>query len=335
MLCLLVRPASAQLDVVAAAVGNDLITHRDLDYYLFELRLFDASLEAISDDDLRREVLPSVVDEFLLYRHFSLDGAEPPPEQVTEALEDVWREYEGRAGSPERLRRLLAFNELAVESTREWVRQRALRSIITNRALAQRLDPALSRHIEDGPRNATRFLMAQIFVAPRAAGPEALNEAEQRALRIWVDVQTGLAFERAAAVFSDDPASSSRGGQTGWIDAGLLAPAVREAVQTLTIGEISRPVQGSTGFHLLKLLDYETPLRRQRLVATRAERDRTLARLRREADIHIAPDYAERFEGPDVDVQEPSVWQRITGRQAHVTTAPAEEVTAPPAPAAP
>lgn len=307
--------ARAQLDLVAASVGGDLITERDIQFYLFELRLYDPSLEAIPDSELAREAVPSVVDEYLLYRHFSVDATEPAPESLNKTAENAWRDYVGRAGSEERLNQMIAGAGLRPEDVRGWLTDRARRSMTINRALTESLDPALFEQAGDDPSNAQRFLVAQIVVEPRVPGEEGWLEAKQRALRIYVDIERGLPFEKAAIVFSDDLATASRGGMVGWVEQEVLAPDILEALRELEPGKVSAPVRGPGAYHVLRLVDFETPLREERLDALRATRDQLLARLRTESDVQLA----ERYEGVmrelEIEPDQATIWEKIAGRE--------------------
>jgi peptidyl-prolyl cis-trans isomerase SurA len=96
-----------------------------------------------------------------------------------------------------------------------------------------------------------------------------------------------------AAVELDVPDS----GRLGWLRLGDLPPELRQAVSSLPVGQVSAPVQGTSGIHLLMVCDRRepqgaTPQREQ--IAERLERERVerLARrylrdLRKEAFVEV------------------------------------------------
>lgn len=81
--------------------------------------------------------------------------------------------------------------------------------------------------------------------------------AEARAEELWRRARAGEAFEILAERYSDDPESRARGGDLGWIPGQALGAAVLEAVDTLQVGAVSRPVRADEGFHVFRVLGRE------------------------------------------------------------------------------
>jgi parvulin-like peptidyl-prolyl isomerase len=54
---------------------------------------------------------------------------------------------------------------------------------------------------------------------------------------------------------SNDAASAPRGGELGWLAENEITPEIRTAVVGMTKGQISTPVEGNSGFHILRLVD--------------------------------------------------------------------------------
>ena len=65
----------------------------------------------------------------------------------------------------------------------------------------------------------------------------------------------GESFERLAREFSEDPASSRRGGDLGWDPKGSFAKAFEEYCWTAPVGELSDIIQTEYGFHLIRVDD--------------------------------------------------------------------------------
>lgn len=62
-------------------------------------------------------------------------------------------------------------------------------------------------------------------------------------------------FTVLARANSQHPGSAAKGGDMGWLTEAELAPAFRTAVAGLKKGEISQPVAGAEGFHILMLTE--------------------------------------------------------------------------------
>ena len=55
--------------------------------------------------------------------------------------------------------------------------------------------------------------------------------------------------------YSYDAATGPRGGDLGYFGRGVLEPALEQAIFGMSIGEISKPVESSFGYHIIKLED--------------------------------------------------------------------------------
>ena len=108
-------------------------------------------------------------------------------------------------------------------------------------------------------------------------------------------VQGGESFADLAKRFSND-SSAPQGGELGWLNPGETVPPFEKAMNALTIGEVSEPVQSQFGWHLILVEGRRTQdmaeqyLRnqvRQRLFIQRseAEFDAWLQRLRNQSYI--------------------------------------------------
>lgn len=106
----------------------------------------------------------------------------------------------------------------------------------------QALRDALSRIVVEGSTGSTWVNARHI-----------LTQTEEEALDIVDALQTGESFADLARINSIDTNSGAQGGELGWQDTDAYVEAFAEAVRTLTIGEISAPVQSDFGFHIIQV----------------------------------------------------------------------------------
>ena len=284
------RRGASDASPVVATVDGRVISTRELAFRIFEQRLEDPTLWAEDDDALARALVTSAVDELLLERAFYRGDIQFDDSSIATMVEEAWDRYIRLAGSPSELDILLARAGLQAADVRGWLAQGARRLALIDDSVVERLDPALRNRTDQTPDRATRVLLGMILVAPRTANtPEALEEARGRAIRLRHDLASGMAFEEAARLYSDDRATARRSGDLGWVEMSALDPALREAVGKLRLDKASDPVATPQGYMVIRLRDFETPERMQLDAQARAIRLKELRRMRETRDVRLAP----------------------------------------------
>lgn len=89
---------------------------------------------------------------------------------------------------------------------------------------------------------------------------DANAEAQKAALSQANEIQTKASADKAdfaalAKEFSKDLGSKNTGGELGWIQQGSLEKPFEEALFAMKAGEVSKPIQTSQGWHIIKLLE--------------------------------------------------------------------------------
>lgn len=88
------------------------------------------------------------------------------------------------------------------------------------------------------------------------------DDAKQKLDQLKRRIEDGDDFATLARAHSEDKASALKGGDLGWVGPGVLVPRFEEAMETMSPGDVSDPIQTQFGWHLITVLD-------------RAERDNT------------------------------------------------------------
>lgn len=81
-----------------------------------------------------------------------------------------------------------------------------------------------------------------------------LVDDEQKANDIYDEIDDGLDFKEAAKKYSKDPSAAS-GGSLGTFPKGVMVKEFQDGLDSLEVGEISKPVKSQFGYHLIKLED--------------------------------------------------------------------------------
>ncbi len=79
--------------------------------------------------------------------------------------------------------------------------------------------------------------------------------AQSRADSLYNALQNGADFADLAKRYSDDKVSAAKGGQLGQFGKGMMIPDFEKAVYSMSVGQISKPVKTTVGWHIIKLED--------------------------------------------------------------------------------
>ncbi len=99
------------------------------------------------------------------------------------------------------------------------------------------------------------FDVSHIMIrTPEDASPEDLQKAKIKTQAALKQLADGVAFSKVSAAFSDAP-NALEGGAMGWRKGDQMPSLFLEAVKTLQVGEVAKPVRSPNGFHILKLIN--------------------------------------------------------------------------------
>lgn len=94
-----------------------------------------------------------------------------------------------------------------------------------------------------------------LVLVKQNATPKEEEAAKQRIDSIYNALLAGANFEELAKQCSDDKGSAVRGGNLGQFGKGMMIPDFEAAANALKVGEISKPVRTTVGYHIIKLTD--------------------------------------------------------------------------------
>lgn len=209
----------------------------------------------------------------------------PSPERVTEAQEqaqDIYRRIQQGADFAD-----LAAAESDASDALEggdlgWRRAGEIPSVFAEQA------PQLGvGQVSEPIRSPSGFHLVKLI--DREGGQEQVVIEEQRARHILIETNPNRDDQRASALaeqvrerlangedfasvaqqVSDDRGSALNGGDLGWVRPGQMVPVFEEALASLPVGEISRPVRSRFGYHIIEVLE-----RRQQDITREAQRGR-------------------------------------------------------------
>ncbi len=253
---------SLYFDAVAAVVRDEVITvfdlHRVTQRQETELRRkFKGEELQRHVVALRRSAAQQLIEDELVYAEFQELGAHVPNAFLQEELDRDIRALSGGDRSKFE-QRLLASGSTPAEYEQTLRRRLAIRLLLQERVYRGiTIRPsAVKQYYEahaDKYRKASRLRLEAIVLRKDGVYKDALRETADR---VKDELSKGAEFGSLATTFSEDP-SSAKKGDLGWLEAANVNPAFRDAVQDLTVGDVSDVGEIGGNLFILRLTGRE------------------------------------------------------------------------------
>lgn len=204
-----------------------------------------------------REVLERMIDDTLLRQAATRLHVSVTDEDVDQFIERIARE---RGATVDQMYEALQHEGVSRADYRAHMETEVRRL----KVLQQRVRGRISITEADLQEAYRRFLRenagasvvhaAHIFIAvPDGATEAQVSEARARASTAVQRVRAGETFAAVAASLSDDEASRNAGGDLGDVEPGALPDALEHVLSDLPLDNVSEPVRGPNGFHVLRV----------------------------------------------------------------------------------
>ncbi|MDF1534894.1 MAG: SurA N-terminal domain-containing protein [bacterium] len=129
-----------------------------------------------------------------------------------------------------------------------------------------------------------------LFALPRDASAESISAVRVRAEEVVGRIRDGkIDFASAVRQYSDDVASSGKGGNLGLFKEGEMDRSIRDAVSGLETDEVTDPIPTSSGFEVIRLDSF----RESRLIPFDEVRNAIEKQIRKEKAFEISYDLAD------------------------------------------
>ncbi len=248
-------------DYIVAVINQELVTASELQQRLDRVRA-DAARSRASlppDDELRRQVLDSLIEERVQITHARDSGQRVDESELDRAVANVAQQNQI---TPAQLRERLRQQGLDYARFRgnirdqllaERVREREVQGLIRINEIE--IDELLAKR-RAAAGSAAEYNIAQVLVAvPEGADAALLAERRARAEAALARIRAGEDFAAVAAEVSDD-ANKAKGGAIGLRPADRLPDLFMQAVRPLAPGAVTPTLlRSGAGFHVLKLLE--------------------------------------------------------------------------------
>ncbi|MHB0776368.1 peptidylprolyl isomerase [Halomonas sp. WWR20] len=246
------------LDRIVAVVNKDAIMASELEDRVTQTRsqLQARNIPMPSAEALRQQVLDRMIVEQIQLQMAEQANLSVDDTQLNRTLRGLAEE---NGMTLDQFADTLEQQGLSLAVVRDQVRREMLLRELQQRRVASRVtvsDREVDRYLNQQGQGANvAYRLAHILVAvPQSPSPEQVRQAQEKAQRLYQQLEQGADFQQLAVAESDG-GQALEGGDLGWRPAAELPSIFADVVPQLSVGEVSAPLRSPSGFHLVKLVD--------------------------------------------------------------------------------
>lgn len=256
--------AQQKVDGIAAIVGDEIILLSDINASVAQYALqnkLNLSDKPQLYNELSQKFLQNAINEKLLIIKADEDTIEADDERVEQALNQQLDYMVKQVGSTDKLEEYYGspmakikkdFRKQIQDRFRiDQLRQKRFGDVKISRREVEEFYKQYSDSLGTIPPTVD---ISHILMQVNPSD-ESLQEAYTKAVEIEKKLDEGADFAKLAEEYSEDPGSSERGGDLGFVSRGDLVKEFEEVAFALDEGEISDIVQSQFGFHIIQLLE--------------------------------------------------------------------------------
>lgn len=254
---------SEVVDKIIAVVNDEIITMKEfnaaLGPYLKRIEeTYKGGDKEKLIEDTRAIVLQRLIDNLLIEYEAKKTGANIKDEEIMNILKDTLvkrkismddflKKVEQDGGS-------LADVKKDIKS--QLMRMKLMRWEIKSKIMIsdQEIGKYYDQHREEYEGKEAVRINQILLRIPPDADAATKTKIRENARQIHKSALGGTPFEELAAKYSQGP-EASQGGDVGFIEKGVMIPAVEEVAFELPLGQISDVIESDLGFHIIKVVD--------------------------------------------------------------------------------
>ncbi|MCC7254433.1 MAG: peptidylprolyl isomerase [Dokdonella sp.] len=244
------------LDGIVAVVNDDVILRSELDRQLTQVQAQFANnpSQLPPRDVLEKQMLDRLVLQKLQVARANDSGIKVSDAQIDQSLMQIAQQNHMDVSQ---LRGAVQSQGLDYGQFRNTIRDQLLVQQLrqqVGQSRAQVSDAEIDSLIKNGRVRTEQLHVAHIVInLPEGATPEQVDATRAKAENVVREVRGGMDFAAAAIRYSNAE-DALQGGDLGWRGVNELPPALVEAADKLQDGQITDPLRGPNGFHIVKLV---------------------------------------------------------------------------------
>jgi peptidyl-prolyl cis-trans isomerase SurA len=259
-----ISESMAVADRIVAVVNQDIITLSEVERWMSPLLI----LENVRAEDrlekkeqireLRRKVLDQIIEDKLIEQEATRSGVKVSAKEMESALEEI---RQRNNATQEELEKALASEGLTFDRYKKQIEKQIQRMKVVQWAIKKEAKGGEKELVDFYQKNISRYRSTEmyrprhiLFVVPKGATPEQVQEAKKRCQKALERIYKGEDFGEMALLYSEDISAKDRG-DLGYFKKGELLPAFEREALRLKPGEVSGIVRTDYGFHIIKLVE--------------------------------------------------------------------------------
>ena len=250
-------------DRIVAIVNDEVITLSELEA---TSQAFMKRIKKIPQGLQREKIvaqarvaaLDKLIDNMLLEQKAAKLGIIVTDEYVAQAMNDMLSE---KNISVDKFRETLSKEGATLEEYRDETRKNIIRGRLVETTIRSRttinekeIGEYYSKHRDDYEGKEAARIQQILLVKPRDCDNSTREKLRTKAGMILKRVNDGESFDLLVNEYSQGPAARS-GGDLGFVEKGMMFPAVDTAVSGLKKGETSGVIESPVGFHIIRVMD--------------------------------------------------------------------------------
>ena len=254
---------STSINQIAAIVNDDVITSLELNQQVETIRnqLRSQNTRLPPENVLRKQVLEREVVKQIQLQIAKSTGIRINDNELSSTLSRIAQQNQL---SLREFRDALENDGLNFSSFREDIRAEMILARLHQREIhnritisTQEVDNFLATQASQGNIDDEYNLSHILIASPEAASADEIQKTQKKANNILARLNAGEEFQQVA-ISSSDGQKALEGGNLGWRKAGQLPTLFSTAVIQMAVGEHSKLIRSSSGFHIIRLNEKRT-----------------------------------------------------------------------------
>lgn len=249
-------------DRIVAVVNNDVITLSELEA---ALRPIMERIEQIPEEkrekvlaQAKRSITDQMIDSMLLEQEAEKLKIQVSDSDVDKILERIFKK---QGVTAEQFTEALASKGGTLKNYKDEIKRESLKRKLIDKTVKSKVTVSeeeiglyYAKHRDEYEGDKATRIQQILIVKPKDAPGEIIEKRRARAEKILERLKAGESFDLMVGEYSQGPAAES-GGDLGFVEKGMMFPAVDQVAFSLHKGEISDVIESPVGFHIIKIID--------------------------------------------------------------------------------